>query len=411
MAWFHFCSANHNSVGRPTLGEMAKWFEAGLLDLGHEVSFSERYVEHGAINIFWESFNRDFNRQLRESRIPFGIIGTEIPDGSGFNWRRDGAWPARFAAFEEIASEAKFVWTTIESAIPYYGTFSSTAFVELGFSERLLPIHQNADPDIDFFFYGLDTPYRRAAVEKIRRYATVEWPAHFLSDADVEILISRGKVGLNFKQSERWPIPSPTRLGRLLMAKRAVAAEFVPVPTRQGELVGICPAEVDFADYALTVLRSDWKARAKGAFEVYRETMHMKNIMQCVLDLTLSTVPNRSQSQSAGKKVLEWTESPQRISTIDHWNIVHWNKTYFALHKCLGEIDVTIGRETLLKAYGNGYIMSGPDLTLLQMEVDALNRKPMFKVRGLSYSIRRLAKKLSKKMRKTYRGVGSGEAR
>lgn len=218
MAWFHFCTANHNEVGRPTLGEMARWFEAGLLDLGHEVTFSERYAEPRAINLFWESFNSDFNRQLRSAGVNFGIIATEIPDGAGFNWRRDGGWPERFRAFEEIAVEADFIWTTVEGGVPFYRTFCPTAFIELGFSERLLPTSKNDDPSVDFVFYGLETPYRRTAVERIRKYAKVEWPDRFLSDKEVENLIARGKVGLNFKQSERWPIPSPTRLGRLIMA-------------------------------------------------------------------------------------------------------------------------------------------------------------------------------------------------
>ena len=46
--WFHFSSFNHDPVGRTSLVDLAAWFEAGLIDLGHKVTFSDRQVEPGA---------------------------------------------------------------------------------------------------------------------------------------------------------------------------------------------------------------------------------------------------------------------------------------------------------------------------------------------------------------------------
>jgi hypothetical protein len=109
----------------------------------------------------------------------------------------------------------------------------------------------------------------------------------FPSSDEVGKLIGKSKIGLCFKQSEQWPLPSQTRLGRLTMAKRGVAAEFVTVPTRQGEITGLCPESSDFVDYAMGMLHSDWKHRAEEVFENYRSEMPMSDIMQSALDRTI----------------------------------------------------------------------------------------------------------------------------
>jgi hypothetical protein len=381
MAWFHFCTANHNEVGRSTLVDMADWFKAGLLDLGHKVTFSDGDVENGAINVFWERFRPGMQEQLAKTGIVYGIVATEIPDGHAFNWRSEPEWKARFDAFHEVASRASFIWTMVESTLPFYSQFCRAAYMELGFSDRLIPAYASTQPDYDFCFFGLRTPYRERIVERLRSYAKVEWPQAFLSPSEVGELIGRSKIGLSFRQSEFWPIPSPTRLGRLMMAKRGVATEFVPVPTRQGELAGLCPQSSDFSDYALGVLNSDWRSRAENVFGAYRSKMPMRDIMQSVLDRTLDGAASakplsqaRTRSHATnhpiasrlsnvagyarriGAKVWRKTtadepstridvaaamaDPPILIDSVAGYNIVHFRRKFLAVPQSLGPIDL-----------------------------------------------------------------------
>jgi hypothetical protein len=307
MAWFHFCIANHNKVGRSTLTDMADWFKAGLRELGHAVTFSDHSVETGAINIFWERFRPGVENEIARAGIVYGIVATEIPDGHAFNWRLEPEWKARFDSFHEVASHASFIWTMIESTLPFYSQFCPTAYIELGFTERLIPRYIHDEPEHDFCFFGLRTPHREIVVEKLRKHAEVIWPDNFLSPDEIGKLIGKSKIGLSFKQSARWPIPSPTRLGRLMMAKRVVAAEFVPVSTRQGELAGICPESSDYSEYALGLLNSDWKRRAEDVFESYRTQMPMRRIMQHTLDCTV-TGAGLSKSKN-GTQMRRWKPS------------------------------------------------------------------------------------------------------
>jgi hypothetical protein len=381
MAWFHFCTANHNEVGRSTLVDMADWFEASLLELGHKVTFSDSYVESGAINVFWERFRPGMQDELAKAGIIYGIVATEIPDGYSFNWRKEPEWKARFDAFHEVAHRASFIWTMIESTVPFYSQFCRTAFMELGFSERLIPARGFFQPDYDFCFFGLRTPYRERLVERLRKYANVEWPEKFLSPDQVGELIGKSKIGLSFRQSESWPIPSPTRLGRLMMAKRGVAAEFVPVATNQGEIAGICPPSTDFADYALEILNSDWRRRAESVFDDYRLKMPMCDIMQRVLSQTVDGIhgsrppaqprtgrharkhpmPGRfrnfaSEARRFGVKLLgkmtadepskrtdmiaALGDPPVLIDSVGAYNIVYFREKFIAVPQSLGEIDL-----------------------------------------------------------------------
>jgi hypothetical protein len=372
MAWFHFCTANHNEKGRSTLGDMADWFEAGLLDLGHKVTFSDSVVEKGAVNLFWENFLPGMGEAIAGTGVTYGIIATEIPDGHAFNWRTEPYWKERFDAFSEAARGASFVWTMVESTVPFYSQFCPSAFMELGYSDRLIPKYQNDDPQIDFCFFGLRTPYREEIVSKLQKHARVEWPRSLLSADGVAKLIGDSKIGLNFKQSGQWPIPSPTRLGRLLMAKRAVASEFVPVATRQGEITGLCPEDMPFHEYALDILHGDWRGRAGRAFEVYRETMPMSGILENILEHTVSSI---SSAAAAGQVEIAAALPPLVVDAAGIWSFIRWGDGYYAVPRWRIGLDVTVGIEALQKKYGKGNILYSKDLAELREQARELEKK------------------------------------
>ncbi|NWB87265.1 hypothetical protein [Pseudomonas gingeri] len=366
MAWFHFCTANHHEVGKSTLVDMADWFQAGLLELGHKVTFSRTHVEKSAINIFWEYFEPGMLAEIVRSKIDYGIIATEIPDGKGFNWRDEPEWVTRFQTFAEVARNAKFIWTMVESSVPFYSRFCPAAYIELGFSEHLIPASLNKNPTVDFCFFGLRTPYREKVVEQLGKHASVEWPQNFLSPAGVIELIGNSRIGLNFKQSAQWPIPSPTRLGRLMMAKRVVAAEYVPVFTRQGEIAGICPETIPFHEYALSLLNFAWRQRADAVFERYKATLPMKLIMEKVLDSTMCYPVTPGESGAVPLKLLP----PMLVGENAIWNFVCWGGEYFSIKKELGVVDVTLGLEALQKKYHMKNILHAENLLELHGLVD-----------------------------------------
>lgn len=352
--WFHFCTANHDPIGRSTLVDMLDWFTAGLKDLGHKVTYSETSVECRAVNVFWDGFGPGMGERIRDSGVEYGVVATEIPDGNAFNWRTEPDWKERFDSFFDVARSASFIWTMIESTVPFYSQFCRTAFIELGYSDRLIPSYTAISPEYDFSFFGLETPYRTKIVEKLRKHASVVWPKTVLSVRDIGILIGKTKVGLSIKQSQPWPIPSPTRLGRFMMAKRDIAAEHVDVPTRQGSIITLSAVGQDFADFSLDRLYSDWKARAERTFEIYRTTMPMRDIMCAVLEKTvgrIETSKTRNQSVFLGD-----IRPPILVETKGQWNIVFYENLYYALLHTCGDVDIRTGLDKLIRIYGRSSV-------------------------------------------------------
>lgn len=143
----------------------------------------------------------------------------------------------------------------------------------------------------------------------MRQIAEVEWPG-FLSGREVGRLIARCRVGLSFKQSDEWPVPSPTRSGRLITAQQAVASEYVPITTRQGEIIGVCPQDVDFVDYSMAML-PDWKTHANVTFERYRGEMPMRKIMERV-----SPSSSRSGNHHAVTSLSTWFKTLGRSTRL-----------------------------------------------------------------------------------------------
>jgi hypothetical protein len=316
--WFHFCAANHNPIGRQTLGDMFDWLQAGLLDAGHRVTWHDTRAERGAINLLWDNFTPAWRNELVRSGITYGVIATEIPDDAGgFNWRPELEWRQRFASFGEVASEASFIWTMVESTAPFCEHFAPTAYMELGYSDRLLPKAKQPEPDIDFSFFGLSTPYREEVAVELSRHSDFVWPRSFLSAEQVLHLIGRTRVNLSFLQSPRWPVISGPRVGRAVLASRGVASERTPELTRQAQMIPVCPDCMPFIDFARDRLPG-WRKEAERNLDCYREKLPMREIIERVLDVTIA---GRNLSPAANGPVAFSFPPPKapHLSRFRHW--------------------------------------------------------------------------------------------
>lgn len=289
---FHFCTYNAIGAGKGTLLDMYLWLRAGLEDLGHEVTFSDESLSSSALNVIWEGFSRESGEELRTSRYEYGLIVTEFMDGSGFNKgtpqsakvdRRDDAYRIRWQGFQSAASRARFFWSMVESNVGALRQHAPASFIELGFSERLIPA-VTAEPTIDFSFTGILTPHRQQILEALEKRAQVVWHRTLLSLEERDKLFLATRINLSPNKTIDWQMPSPTRVGKALLSKRGIALDRTPQQTRQSSLVDICPEGTTYVDFALSQLDRDWRATADAAFERYRIELPMRGIMERVLD-------------------------------------------------------------------------------------------------------------------------------
>lgn len=371
---FHFSMINHNSTGKKTLYDMYYWFSAGLRSLGHPVSFSPDRLKKDAINVLWEHFTPEMAEAINESNFRFGIIATEIPGPFGFNNRTESAWQLRWEGFHKIAHKAEFIWTTVPQAIQFYKQFAPTSFIEFGWDQSLVPVwvdQKNEDFKFDFCFLGIINDYRMSILKNLEKHAKVYYSEKLLDWEQTTEIIQHSKIGLGLKQNESWSIPSPTRIGRFLMAKRGFAHDWTPLRTEQARFVSFNQENRDFCDYALEILNKDWKAEAEAAFNRYRDEFPMKSVMKEALNRTMVeknppfwkiTSKTFFLFQNGSKRKIDDLEErltyfanpPQLLESYLNYNIVRFKERNIAIPQSLGPIDFTKSFEKL-----SGVILDG----------------------------------------------------
>jgi hypothetical protein len=282
----NLCLANHDTMGRQTLLDQVLWVTAGLEENGHSVSVSEEGFDGDCLNLVWECFPLRTGRLLASSGIAYGIVATEIPDGAGFNHRRDKPWPERWNGFRVAASQARFIWCLVETAVEDYRRYAPAAYLELGFTERLVPASPRAKPSFDFSFAGAARSHRKTIIDRLSESATVTYAGGFLDHAEQLDLLRQGRVALALKQSPEWKWASPARVGRLVHERIPVAQEWVLEDIGVTHLVPRPAQGEDFVRWTLEYLQRNPEAEAERAFEAYRQVT-MRECMARAMDLTL----------------------------------------------------------------------------------------------------------------------------
>lgn len=359
---FHFSMINHNLIGQKTLYDMYYWISSGLRSLGHEISFNPNRLENNAINILWENFTPDMASAIEKSDLRFGLIATEIPTPLGFNNRVEQDWQLRWKGFHRIAHKAEFIWTTVPQAVQFYKRFAPTSFIEFGWDQHLVPdwINNNCEKyEFDFCFMGILNDFRKSILSNLEKHAKVFYSEELLDWDQMGEVIQRSKIGLGLKQNETWAIPSPTRIGRFLMAKRGLAHDWTPIRTAQSRFVQFNEDKKDFCDFALEMLERDWKTKSEVAFNRYRDELPMKNIMNEVLKNSNITEGvartkkqflkrlffsgNKFEIPELEKTLLSYSNPPQLIEALLNYNIVKFQGKYFAIPHSLGPVDLLNG--------------------------------------------------------------------
>jgi len=328
------------------LYDQIRLFEAGLSALGHNVSIGDR-IAPNAVNLMWENFRPGQARLLRESGVVYGIVATEIPDGSGFNWRRDDSWGTRWDSFPEVSKGAAFIWALVEQGLPTYSQFAPSAYLEIGCSDRLVPAEAHLDPEFDFAFFGQINAYRQSVLDAIGRHSKVRTPRKILMPGELSTFIGQCRVAICFRHSPNWPVPSATRLGLILHARRGVAAEYTPVSTRQSSIVPMAPKDANFPAFCLEQLTPSWRRDAENAYERYRALLPMERLMEKILDETvLANSRVRTGIRNAPDEARVEIPNlfpPEIVLELSYsgYNIVRvGGRTLVAIAQSLGEIDI-----------------------------------------------------------------------
>src|SRR5207248_9728377 len=118
--------------------------------------------------------------------------------------------------FQLAARNEQFIWCLMDQAEPAYAQFAPTAYLELGFTERLVPDERRPAPRFTFSFAGVPRDHRQAIIDGLLKHASVGYAGGLVDQEDQLRILRHGRMGLALKQSPEWRWASPARLGRLV---------------------------------------------------------------------------------------------------------------------------------------------------------------------------------------------------
>lgn len=296
---FSIHTGNHNNAGG--ICDTVMLMRNGLRDCGHVASISHAIVPD-AVNLVMEHFVQEKHLQAlidgraRGARIV--LIGTEpIVDGT-FNGGIDAShwhysnrdyWKLRFDAFKVAAGLADAVWVLAESMVESYQAlfpWLPVRFLPHGWVSGFDTVrHRPAEEwDIDFFFSGSLTEHRRRILATLGEhhrilYLAPDAPEYLRQDA-----LSRTRVCLSLRLSERNEIPSVSRMHYHLQNRNFLLHERYPLPCPLDPFV-LQADSAEFCEWAVTALRIDNRREiADGVHEQFRQALPMSRLMAPLVD-------------------------------------------------------------------------------------------------------------------------------
>ncbi len=283
----------------------------GARDAGVDASVSEQLIP-GQINIIIENFLDEAHvSQMRESRIPGTrnvIVCTELISAAGFNLdlqASDGHygnleyWRKRHAGFLSAARYADMLWVLAESVVSdYHAALPSLPIGVLphGWVSRLPHVEHRpeGEKDIDFFFSGTLTPFRKAILTSLQRSTKVCYCPQAGPDYLRLDLMSRSKVCLSLPLSQQNKLPSLSRIHYHLQNRNFVLQLAHEERCALDPYVVHAPAE-EFIDWArATLVLTNRREVAESSHERFRSEMPLARWigpLLAELDTIICTTP------------------------------------------------------------------------------------------------------------------------
>lgn len=280
-----------------TISDSVRFVAGALEECGVAVKTGVNQIDRQGVNLFLDRFyvEPNFPLQLKSSDVRYGLICTEVlTTNGGWNYGAEGDDPATFAAFELAAKNAEFVWCLLEESVEACLAINpNSAYLPYGYLPQMETLNrQLADQrDIDFLMCGIPSERRQKLVDEISAaghevyYPGLPIPAHLR-----DVLLARSRINLSLQKTSRHKIISVTRICHSVINRVPVLLEYEGPETlytkycltaAPHELVGKC------SDY---LINTDLDVWAEERYQRLKEEMHMKTIMEKILNETLPNV-------------------------------------------------------------------------------------------------------------------------
>ena len=198
----------------------------GLIDLGHQVELDINALASDQINILISSYfltNAQL-KQLKESGVQYGNFCTEIVTEDTLNHSPDKT--DFLGGYLPFIKSGLFAWDGHISNIERWQSYGVEAeLIRFGYHNRIEEIEHSDQKDLDFYFFGLLSDYRRDLIDQFKGAGLIgrvhgECPP-FVRNS----WIGRTKVCLNLVQDEKYSHVNGNRITYLANNRCAVLSQ------------------------------------------------------------------------------------------------------------------------------------------------------------------------------------------
>ena len=301
MRIYIHCGNHNNSHG---IADTVLFLKNALQDCGHTACISNAIVP-GHVNVVMEHFVEERHvRALIDGHAAGArliLIGTEPIVGETFNdsivgghWHYSNAdyWKLRFDNFKRAAQVADAIWVLAESMVDGYARLFPklpVRFLPHGWVSGFATVRPRpeAERDIDFYFSGSITPYRRVFLEALSRHHTVVHNDQTTPEYLRQDQLSRSKVCLSLRLSPHNAIPSVSRMHFHLQNRSFFLHEAYELPCLLDPFVLHVPTTELMAMARSALQLPNRRAIADELHDRFAETLPMTRLMPPLLDEAL----------------------------------------------------------------------------------------------------------------------------
>jgi hypothetical protein len=260
-----------------------------LEDLGHEVMLSGLKLESNCVNLIIGAYflPKDQIEKIANSGLQYINVNTEVISNDMLNF--DPSKVDFLGAYLPMMRNGIVAWDAVVDNMSEYERYGVNGkFLRWGYHPALRDIRHNDRKDLDFYFFGMLSPRRKAILDRLQtagfRGAADHSCPYFLRNDR----IARSKVQLNLIQDDKYTHVNAFRICYLANNDCHILSEKENDPAGYLNYTQVVDMDNIVEKLGGAVVDNKWRDFGLKISSEF-EKITMKSIMECLLENTFNS--------------------------------------------------------------------------------------------------------------------------
>lgn len=262
----------------------------GLEDLGHRVSIGGGRLDSQRLNLVIGAHFQSTPKilSLANSGLRLAYINTEIIANDMLNYNPDKV--DFLGAYLPTIQAGQFIWeVTIDNMAEHERYGNNAHYLRWGWHPKIEELPQEADKDIDFYFFGMLSARRREILDTLTKHGFRGRADHSCPYFQRNDFISRSKIQLNIIQEDVYSHVNSFRICYLANNRCAIVSEQENDPAGYLDAVKMT-TKSEISDVMDEIINGGkWKSLGEAIYEDLRSKPSMKTNLEMLLDKSLAS--------------------------------------------------------------------------------------------------------------------------